>query len=204
MPIFLDPLPSGTLTDTIGLQTVTDLGLTISASGTNTITQTNLDILISKSISRINRRLETTFVVSNGDILPAPTIAELDLIVMQTECLLHKRLTELSTTSSGRGVKRVKLEAIEVEFDSVDKSKGLNAKFGYCQDFQEAIVQYMASEFASSSGDIIWSGNTRRWEIIDHDSTTHPHIHFDQRSDGGHPHMDHNSFGHGHTHRSGH
>ena len=207
MPIFLDPvpIPSGTTMSIIQDKALTDLGLSIAASGSNTVTQDTADTLFNKSVDRINRELGLSLQVVSGEFVPTPATAVLDLVVLQMECLTHKRQTELSTTGSGRGVKRVKLEDIEVEFDSVDKAKNLDAKFGYCQEAQDALLKYKLIRGHVDGSDIIWDGNTRRWEEVDHDGTTSLDKHYDHRSDGGqYPGVDPGDFLGGPTGRFGH
>ena len=204
MPVFLDPIPSGTIFDTLSEQVVVDLGLTVAASGTNTVSSDILTVIFEKSLSHLNRCLDTCFILENGAITPDPSKGELDLIVLQAECLLHKRQVELATTSAGRGVKRVKLEAIEVEFDSVDKTKNLDAKFGYCQELEDALIKYRVAQGTSEGAEIIWDGSTRRWEEVDHDNTTQDEVHYDQRPDGGkYPGVDPGDFDGGTSNRFG-
>ena len=205
MAVILTLLPSGTLISALQNAVVVDLGLTIAASGTNTITQEIMDSFIEKGIRRINRELELALEIQGGDLIPArPAEAVLDLIILQTECLLHKRQVELATTSSGRGVKRVKLEAIEVEFDSVDKTKNLDAKYGFCQELKDALLKYQGAKAAADGAEIIWSGSTRRWEIVDHDGTTADEIHYNQKPDGGKwPSVDPGDFDGGSSNRFG-
>lgn len=205
MAVILSLLPSGTLIAALQEAVVVDLGLTIAASGTNTVTQTVMDSFIEKGIRRINRELELSLEISGGDITPArPDESVLDLITLQTECLLHKRQVELATTSSGRGVKRVKLEAIEVEFDLVDKTKNLDAKYGYCQELKDALLKYQGAKAAADGASIIWDGTERRWEEVDHDGTTRDEVHYNQRPDGGkHPGIDPGDFDGGTSNRFG-
>ena len=203
MPVFLDPLPSGSTIDTLSQQVVVDLGLTIGGSGVGSINGADLAIIFEKSLSRLNRCLETCFIIENGEIEPSPSKGELDLVMLQAECLLHKRKVELSTGTE-RGVKRVKLEAIEVEFDSVDKSKNLDAKFGYCQELEDALLQFKSAQAASDGADIIWSGEERRWQEVDHDNTTEPETHYNHRDDGNKfPGVDPGNFDGGPTNRFG-
>ena len=203
MSILLDPLPSGSALDTLSKQVVTDLGLVIDGSGIGSIDSEDLVILFEKSLSRLNRCLETCFVLDTGEIKPSPSKAHLDLIMLQTECLLHKRKVELSTGTE-RGVKRVKLEDIEVEFDSIDKSKNLDAKFGYCQELEDALLQFKSAQNAADGASIIWDRNSRRWEEVDHDGTTGVETHYDHRDDGNkHPGVDPGNFDGGPTNRFG-
>lgn len=184
MAVILTSLPSGTLVAALQDAAINDLSLTIAASGTGTITQGALDVIFEKSVRRINRKLELLIEILAGDLTPRPDEAVLDLVILQTECLLYKRINEQAKFSPG--IKRVRLEAIELEFSDVGslRSKDLDAKHGICQELDTAMNQYKAENATSDSGDIIWAGSTRRHEVVDHDNTS-THTHFNSIPDGG-------------------
>ncbi len=187
MSIILNLLPSGTLIEEMQTKIVTDLALTIDASGANTITKVDMDVIFEKSVDRINRELVLTLQISNGDFVIRPEEAVIDLIVLQGECLLSKRQNELSKNNPA--IKRVRLEDIELEFTDVGnlRSKDIDLKFGFCAELENALSRKRAdiiSDIAGNDGEIIWDGTTRRFEDTDHGGTTHSHRHFNPLTDG--------------------
>lgn len=184
MSIIVGSIPSGTLIATIQTEMTIDVGLSIAASGTATITQADVDIFTDKSIRRVNRKLGTSMVIAGGDITPTPTNALVDLVVLQGECLLSKWLNQKAATGQDRGVKMVKLEGIQIQFDDVDRLKNQDSKYGFCAELEEAMKQYRVSDLAVNAGELIWNGNSRRFEDADHDGTTYEHRHYDKQDDG--------------------
>lgn len=175
MAVILSLLPSGTLVEEMQLQIVTDVGLTIAASGENTITQTNMDTIFEKTVRRINRIVGLQTDVIGGDLVPRPSEDVLDLIVLQGECTLIQRDLELGKRNPN--IKRVRLEAIELEFSDVGsaRSRDLDAKFGFCADIERAIQRFLAGDAVTDAGSIIWEGTTRHHEDVTHDDQTGSH-----------------------------
>lgn len=169
-----------------GLQSlaVSDFGLTIAASGTATISQDTLDNLIEKSIINLNGKLDLGLAISGDLITPEPTDSIKNLLLLNLECLMSKYLNEASKSSPE--IKSVKLGDISLEFSDISekRSKDIESKMGYCKGLEDAIMLY-SIETTSGLGDIIWDGNTRRYEDVDHDGTTENHRHFNPLSDNG-------------------
>ena len=184
MSIILQLIPSGTLIEALGDDVALDFGLTIVASGTGFLRET-MNELIDKSLTRINRNIESNFLIIQGDITPLPSQSVVDLIILQTECLLSIRSNEIARVNPS--IKKVRLEEIELEFSDVDtlRSKDINSKFSFCAELEKVLLQYRVNIIgAGISGEIIWDGNTRRFEDVDHDGQ-HRHRHFNPLPDAG-------------------
>jgi len=185
MSVILSLVPSGTLIEEIQNAAVADAGLTIAASGTATITQAQMDTLTEKSVRRMNHQLGMTMGIAGGDITPSrPVDAVLDLITLQVECLISKWQSERAATGQDRGVRMVKLEGIQIEFDPVDRLKNLDAKYGFCAELDEALKQYRVQRVHIEGASAVWDGTEKRWVEVDHSSTSEEHRHYNPLDDG--------------------
>ena len=171
MPIVVSTIPSGTLVATLQEYIATDVGLSIAASGAGTVTQATMDILFEKTLLFVNAAVGTEMAVLAGDIDPLPDDDLAALIVMQADCLLFQH--NLEKSKNNPEIKRIRVDEIEVEFSDVTtyKSKDLDAKYGFCAIFENAMASYIQEHLVAGAGDIIWQGNTRRWEDVDFDGT---------------------------------
>lgn len=169
MPVILSTLPSGTLVEAMEEAIAADLGLTIAPSGDLTVTQEVMDIIFEKAVRDISRELTIAIEIEAGDLVPRPSEPILSLIILQGECLLYRRIVEVNKAS--RGIKRARLADIEIEFSDPTeiRSKDLDAKHGFCETLERALVQYKTDNVTSDNADIIWEGTTRIYEDVNFD-----------------------------------
>ncbi|MHA2341931.1 MAG: hypothetical protein ACXADW_08630 [Candidatus Hodarchaeales archaeon] len=144
-----------------------DLGLTTE------FTQAQYETFVSKAITRINRRIRLTgtsdalsFNTTTGAITPTPNDSIFDLVLLQTECLIVKRVVR---DVVGRGIR---VKDGETEIDTTARFSGdREAVKDVCEELDDAIKDYLASGGDTSSryADVIWYGNSRIIGTMDHD-----------------------------------
>ncbi len=136
------------------------------------LTDQELNIIIDKSLDRLNLKLklqgtagEMSFNSSKGTIVPTPTSSLTALIVMQGECLITKR-RQAQGSKSGRRVRQ--------DGDFVDTTGGLSSQRDLtrtvCGELDRSIDDYLRCiDGAAEHGDIVWQGNRRAFEDADFD-----------------------------------
>jgi len=145
-----------------------DLGEMLTASGA-------LDY-VNKSIRRINRRLHFTgttneVTIDASGIITFPDNAVADIMVLQMECLAVK-------TQQGEAVsKGIRIKSGSDEVDTTAGFGGYqNAVKNVCGELQQAIKDYLKeaekderSDTLSEYGTLMWYGEQRKYEDVDHD-----------------------------------
>lgn len=136
------------------------------------MTDDELDILIQKSIDRLNLKLklqgtnrEMSYSSSTGAITPTPTSSLTALIVMQGECLIAKR-RQASGAKSGLRMQQ--------DSDFVDTTRGLTSQKDLsqtiCDELRGCIADYLRGvDGAAEYGDLVWQGNSRAFEDAEFD-----------------------------------
>jgi hypothetical protein len=135
-------------------------------------TETQIEIFIVKSLNRLNRRLlltgttlELIFNDSTGTITPTPNADIQDLIVLQAECLITGS-RQASAVSKG-----IRVRDGDSEIDTTAGFGGHNdVSRNLCGDLDKAIEDYLWNKKgAAQNGQIVWYGNQRIQEDMDHD-----------------------------------
>jgi len=141
----------------------TDLGLDSS------FTESMINTFIIKAIRRINRRLgftgtsnEISIDFERKLITPTPNDTILDLIIMQTECLIMKN------KSGKAGSSGIRLKDGDSEVDLGAGAKvTIDLTNSICKELNDAIIEYL---YRVTQGDVIWYGNRRITQDMDHDN----------------------------------
>lgn len=137
----------------------------------STISNEQIAAIIVKSIRRINLKLETSFqyIVGSSGIVPTPSETLGAFIVMQAECLLAKMIR---STAISKGIR---VRDGDSEIDTTAGFSGQNDLVNdICGELDKMISQYRAgligdNDIASRYGQIIWYGNSKIIEELDHD-----------------------------------
>lgn len=142
-----------------------DMGLTTE------YTDSQYETLISKALRRLNRKIGTSLSISQttGTIDPSPTDTILDLIILQTECLIAKN-------RRGQAVsKGIRVRDGDSSIDTTASFSGHESVVrDYCDELDKAIDDYRAiSDGAATYGDIVWYGNSPVTEELDHDGESY-------------------------------
>jgi hypothetical protein len=150
-----------------------DLGLT-----DDDYTDVQFQQFTQKAINRINRRLQLTgtsselsFDEGTGTITPTPNSTIFDFIIMQIECFIVRNLRKVAV---GKGIR---VRDGETEIDTTAGFGGHRDQVNdVCGELDEAVDDYLKqldkdefSSVVSENAEIIWYGNTRTCEDLDHD-----------------------------------
>ena len=133
-------------------------------------TDDQLNTFIDTGLKRLNRRIALTITITDGVLSAVPSSSQYDLIVLQTECIIGKRENYAAIR---RGV-RVKQDENEVDMSAGLGSFKEYVQGGVCQELEDALAEYIASgavelsSAVSDNAEIIWSGNQKVYEDIDH------------------------------------
>jgi hypothetical protein len=157
--------PSGvyTVDDIVHLVKV-DMGL----SDTD-YTSSQYKSLVDKSLIRLNRRISTALVASGSTtvqaiISPNPTDTILDLIILQTECLVAQNQRRQAIS------KGIKVRDGDSSIDTTSSFGGhAQVVKDYCDEIDEAILDYIRDvNGANINGKLITYGNSNVIESVDH------------------------------------
>lgn len=144
----------------------TDLGITTE------FTDTELTTFIQKALNRLNRRLnyvgtsqELSFDSGLGVILPTPSTALLDLITLQSECLIASR-SRVSAVAKG-----IRVRDGDSEIDTTASFGGHNAIVReLCEELTLGINQFLYNQAGvAQHAKVSWYGNRRIEADMDHD-----------------------------------
>jgi hypothetical protein len=136
---------------------------------TNEYTQTQMEVFIQKALDRLNRRLnltgttsEMSFNDNTGTISPTPDSSLYDLIILQVECMIVKRMHRVAI---GQGIK---VKDGDTMIDTTSSFGGYKTLIGdVCGELSEAIEEYLLDTKMSGirdAAELIWYG-TRNVDV---------------------------------------
>ena len=123
-------------------------------------------VFIERALKKLARKVGLELTIdAEGNITPAPSDDEIDLILSVTECIVAKRRAK----DAAKGAIRVKQDE-----NTIDKT-GIAVNFAklateICSQAEDVVNDYLKTG-ANTGGDIIWSGSERLYEDTDFDGT---------------------------------
>jgi hypothetical protein len=161
----------------MAIETVAQLMSEVSLDiGDTELTDDQIRMFVHKAVVRLNRRLDaaglsTVLAVDSNCNISFPDETLRDLVVLQAECLIAKR-GHMEAVQKGIRIKSGS--------DEVDTTAGFNGHqsvvTNVCDELDEAFEQYVEnakesehSDLIENYGTMIWYGEQRKYEDVDHD-----------------------------------